>query len=196
MLLYDFQGAAIDLVRDCFRGGGRRALLVSPAGSGKTIIFCWLAAEAVRRGKRVLMVGRALRPAPGKERSVVLDHAGVSLRFGLYDFAREWSLDGRPRRPGEAPVKRCPECGAMVPLAATECPECGASFERRRREIEEDDGALEEIDGITLDLRRMSYHRALAWAGYDPGRLRLVAVARGYKPGWVYHRMREQSIAP
>jgi hypothetical protein len=57
-------------------------------------------------------VGRALRPAPGKERALILDHAGNTYRFGLADAEGRWSLDGRPRgEPGEAPVRRCPECG-------------------------------------------------------------------------------------
>jgi DNA repair protein RadD len=142
------------------------------------------------------MVGRALRPAPGKERALILDHAGNALRHGLYDFPRDWSLDGKPRHPGEAPVRQCPECGAVVPLAARSCPECGAVFERQQREIEEASGELKEVDPIALELRSMSYRRALAWAHHDPDRLRFVAQARGYKPGWVYYRMREIDSGP
>src|SRR5262249_49979148 len=61
-------------------------------------------------------VGRALRPAPGKDRALILDHAGNTYRFGLADAPRCWSLEGRPRgETGEAPVRRCPEGGALVP---------------------------------------------------------------------------------
>ena len=37
----------------------------------------------------------------------------------------------------------------------------------------------------------MSYPRVLRWAGADEQRLRLVAKARGYKQGWVWHRLQE-----
>jgi hypothetical protein len=40
-------------------------------------------------------------------------------------------------------------------------------------------------------LRAMSYRQALRSAGSDEGRLRLVARARGYKAGWVWHRLQE-----
>jgi hypothetical protein len=40
-------------------------------------------------------------------------------------------------------------------------------------------------------LAAMSYWQALRWAGRDERRLRLVAQARGYKSGWVWHRLQE-----
>jgi DNA repair protein RadD len=139
-------------------------------------------------GLYLQMVGRALRPAFGKERTIILDHAGNSWRHGLYDFDRTWSLEDKPRRSGEAPVRQCPECGALVLLSAQECPECGVELQRQRKTtIEEGAGELEEVTGISVELRRMPYRRALSWAGADPERLRLVARARGYKLGWVWH---------
>lgn len=45
---------------------------------------------------------------------------------------------------------------------------------------------------IHLDrLAAMPYPRVLRWAGADEARLRLVAQARGYRLGWVWHRLRE-----
>jgi hypothetical protein len=37
----------------------------------------------------------------------------------------------------------------------------------------------------------MTYRQAVRWAGSDEARLKLVAHARGYKPGWIWHRLRE-----
>ncbi|HEX3418202.1 MAG TPA: DEAD/DEAH box helicase [Stellaceae bacterium] len=134
------------------------------------------------------MVGRALRPAPGKQKAYILDHVGNSHRHGLCDEPRIWSLDSKKRKAGAAPVKECPECHVIVPLGKQRCPECGFEFDvgNRDRETIELDGDLVEI---TLEerLRRMSYRRALRWGGDDPDKLRLVAAARGYKPGWVWH---------
>jgi DNA repair protein RadD len=134
------------------------------------------------------MVGRALRPAPGKERALILDHAGNSWAHGLYDFDRSWSLKGdAKRRGGKVPVRRCPKCGALIPSSATTCPECSAVFERQNRTPEEGIGDLEEVSSVALDLRAMPYREVLTWAGGDSERLRLAARARGYKPGWIWH---------
>lgn len=133
------------------------------------------------------MAGRALRPSPGKEKSIILDHVGNSHRHGLCDDPRLWSLDSKKRKGGPAPVKECPECHVMVPLGAQTCPECGFEFyEGNNREKIQVDGDFVEI---TLEerLRRMPYRRARRWAGADPEKLGLVARARGYKPGWVWH---------
>jgi DNA repair protein RadD len=140
------------------------------------------------------MVGRALRPAPTKDRALILDHAGNTFRFGLADAPRRWSLEGKARDEDAravAPVKRC-ECGAIVSIAAVVCPECGA----QQRVIgpahgERHVGPLIE----TGRLAAMSYGQALRWAGPDKHRLHLVAQARGYKPGWVWHRLQEMAEA-
>jgi superfamily II DNA or RNA helicase len=134
-------------------------------------------------------VGRALRPAPGKERALILDHAGNVLRHGLPDAPRAWSLAGRAKRVAgdDELLRRCPECGAIIALSCWTCPECGAVLREPptvRMEIESHLVVAER-------LRIMSYGQALKWAGRDEDRLRLVAKARGYKRGWVWHRMQE-----
>jgi superfamily II DNA or RNA helicase len=53
--------------------------------------------------------------------------------------------------------------------------------------VRRDIGQFSEIP----DLKGMSYRRALLWAGTSEHRLRLVARARGYKPGWVFYRLQE-----
>jgi superfamily II DNA or RNA helicase len=78
-------------------------------------------------GLYLQQIGRALRPAPGKDRAIVLDHASNVFRHGFPDTPREWSLADRPKQRGEAPVKRCASCGALIPASARECPECGAA---------------------------------------------------------------------
>jgi hypothetical protein len=90
------------------------------------------------------MQGRALRRAPGKTSAKIFDHAGNWLRHGLYDVDRDWSLEGRAKRKGEAPAKKCPGCHAIVPAAVRECPECGYEFEMERK-IAERPGELREI---------------------------------------------------
>lgn len=106
-------------------------------------------------GLHLQQIGRVLRPAPGKERAIVIDHVGNvahckakvwSLNHGRAEDDREWSLDGAKKEKGEAPVRRCEECLAIISAAATVCPECG--HERKqgvRGEVKQLNGDLEEV---------------------------------------------------
>ena len=69
------------------------------------------------------MVGRALRPAPGKHEAVILDHVGNAHRHGLPTDEREWNLAGRRRREGVSiPIKDCPLCFCSCPSAPSSVP--------------------------------------------------------------------------
>ena len=54
--LRPYQQAAVDGVRDSFRAGRRRPLLVAPTGSGKTVIFSFVTASAAAKGNRTLVL--------------------------------------------------------------------------------------------------------------------------------------------
>jgi superfamily II DNA or RNA helicase len=138
-------------------------------------------------------VGRALRPAEGKDKALILDHSGNTFRFGMVDALRAWSLEGRPKgeREGVAPLCRCERCGALNPIAAFVCVNCGAQLRKppSRREIHI--GRLIEFNHLAA----MTYRQALRWAGDDTDRLQRVAAARGYKPGWVHKVLQERRTA-
>ena len=137
-------------------------------------------------------IGRSLRPIPGK-RAVILDHAGNCLRLGLPDVEHQWSLEGRPKKPGQALCRRCPECGAVIPLTARDCPECGADLRPPTFNPTPSSDPLIEVDPATAHARWLatgSFKHVINWAGKDEARLRAVAEARNYKPGWVYHRLK------
>jgi superfamily II DNA or RNA helicase len=143
------------------------------------------------------MIGRALRPAPGKERAIVLDHAGNTLTHGLPTQDRNWSLNATRRRIVRAgadwsPVKKCPMCETLLPLTADNCWRCGHRFGRLIKTVP---GELDEFAADPASLRAMSPRAAMLWAGRDRAKLRRVQIARGYKPGWVYYRMRETQSA-
>lgn len=75
------------------------------------------------------MVGRGLRPKNDDSNCTLLDLAGNSLRLGLPEDARAWSLAPRGELSnGEAPVVWCPDCGAVSSAAWHHCPTCGATF--------------------------------------------------------------------
>lgn len=103
-------------------------------------------------------IGRALRPAPGKETAIVLDHAANFSRHGLPDSDFGWSLDGRKKSKAEKEAQE-------KPVAALQCPKCqfidyprkicGAPkiaggtcdhvFEIKSRKLEQVDGTLQEV---------------------------------------------------
>lgn len=75
MKLRDYQEAAIQGIRQSFSKGNKRVLLVSPTGSGKTVIFSYVAAGTSRNDKRVLII--AHRRELLKQISNALKTAGV-----------------------------------------------------------------------------------------------------------------------
>jgi DNA repair protein RadD len=138
-------------------------------------------------------VGRALRPAPGKAHAIILDHAGNSLRHGLPDDERDWSLEDRQKKKraavSESPVRQCLKC-FRVYRPAKQCPGCGDVPAVQAREIEQRDGSLVEVEAAQAKQRRKEEERACQTLG-DFERL---GAARGYKPGWAVtqYRIREQ----
>ncbi|NCC23242.1 MAG: DEAD/DEAH box helicase [Alphaproteobacteria bacterium] len=132
-------------------------------------------------------VGRCLRPFPGKDRAVILDHVGNCHRHGLPDDDREWSLDSKPRRQrkkedDETPTRQCEHC-YEVHRPAPECPSCGFIYPVKSRRIEQVDGDLQEI---APDPARLAAKREQAKAATLDD-LRKIAAARGYSPRWAEH---------
>jgi superfamily II DNA or RNA helicase len=124
------------------------------------------------------MIGRCLRPQPGK-RAVVLDHVGNTLRLGHHLEERDWTLDGAAKRDREqAPsVKVCPSCFATSISTAQVCRECGHVFApQERRELQQVDGEL-----VEMAARQRKREQGSAQSLDD---LRQLAQQRGYKRGW------------
>jgi DNA repair protein RadD len=150
-------------------------------------------------GLYLQMVGRALRPAPGKDRAIILDHAGNSLRHGLPADPREWSLEGKPRQQRaqlqERRLRHCKECGAVNAVGAARCVGCGAELKPTPAEQREIQAKLvaAERNQMIREIRAMTYHEARRFAD-SADKARLVAFAKGWKPGWVYYRVRELGV--
>lgn len=95
-------------------------------------------------------VGRVLRPSPGKQRAVILDHVGNCRRHGLAEELRDWSLDGIKRKGKRGPqddvadTRQCPECFA-VHTPSPACPQCLHVYEIKDRIPDVVDGELEEL---------------------------------------------------
>jgi len=144
-------------------------------------------------------VGRGLRPAPGKTHLVVLDHAGNTLTHGMPEALREWSLEGRKKGRAtekEPPVRQCPSCYAVHAPAAA-CPECGHVYAAAAatREVQQVDGQLAEVDAERIEQLRKAPLRDLLRPGQTRAELAEIAKAKGFKPGWIWHRMQEAKQA-
>jgi len=132
-------------------------------------------------------VGRILRPFPGKERAILLDHAGNSVRHGLPTEVREWSLSGGTTRTSsqEPRARICPFCFAASPATNTACVECSRVFPKREvdREPIERAGELAEVDEAAIKRARTT----LQFQAKSLEELRALGKALKYKPGWAEH---------
>lgn len=137
------------------------------------------------------MIGRGLRPAPGKDRVLIMDHSGLCLTHGLPDEAREWSLAGAETTSHGKPsltVRQCLKCYAVWPANARSCKECGFLFPIQYREVEQEQGELQELDMAAMErlfnarTRRQEQGRADSYED-----LVRIERQRGYRPGWARH---------
>jgi len=160
-----FMGAGIPAASiDGTMDGATRRDLLQALGTGriKVLTSCALIGEGVdvpSVGGCILlrptqsvslhlqMIGRCLRPSPGKA-AVILDHVGNTLRLGHHLEPREWTLEGIAKRDREkAPsVKVCPQCFAAMASQARQCLECGHQFAPEVRELQQVEGELVEMD--------------------------------------------------
>ncbi len=99
----------------------------------------------------IQMIGRGLRkldperyPGLVKTDCVVLDFGATALMHGCLE--QQVDLDGHEKhRPGEAPMKVCPNCKAEVPVRVRECPFCEHQFQGKARK-DLDNFEMSEVD--------------------------------------------------
>lgn len=126
-------------------------------------------------------VGRVRRAHPDKEYALLLDFVGVTddPEIGLPDEDREWSLQGRVKREKKAAndngadvaVITCPNCKSKIEPQRF-CPgikfvagvgePCGYEFKpKERREMEQVDGELQEVNQAEAEERLRRLRRAM-----------------------------------
>lgn len=113
-------------------------------------------------------IGRVLRPAPGKACAYILDHVGNSIRHGLPDDEREWSLAGKSKRKGREgdggpAVRTCRECYAIFSAMLGACPACGAPFQTEGRTIDQVEGELIELTRDQARAMKREAERRQKW---------------------------------
>lgn len=137
----------------------------------------------------IQQAGRSLRPYPGKQHAIILDHAGNTLRHGFPDDPREWTLQGRQNaKKTSAPtisVRTCPKCFAAMRSETMVCIYCGYVFAVSPREIAQMEGQLEEVD------RQAVWRQRMQEQGHGKTLQELIEIGkrRGYRSpiGWANH---------
>jgi DNA repair protein RadD len=143
----------------------------------------------------VQTIGRGLHMAAGKDRLIILDHAGNHLRLGMVtDIHHERLDDGEPRKRKTEPGERseslhrlCGECEAVVPRHAKRCPECDA-VRITKTDVEMREGELVEFGSGA----RSAYQPSIADRAGFFGELRGHAREKGYADGWAAHKFKEK----
>jgi DNA repair protein RadD len=141
------------------------------------------------------MIGRVLRPAPGKEYALVLDHAGATWQHGLVEEPVIWTLDQDRRAENPVQTARsrhaaptltaCPECSA-IRTSGQPCPACSWRPQPKPRRVDVIDGDLAHIErngkvtATGLDKRR--FYAELLW----------ICREKGWKTGAAAHKFKQK----
>lgn len=134
---------------DCFTSDDDRDAIFDRFENGVTLVICnvdvcsegWNAPRAscmilarpTRKLTRYIQrAGRVLRPYPGKQMALILDHSTTSLRLGYPTDELPLELDdGKPAKKSERAEKEellprpCPKCHFLIPPKVYPCPKCG-----------------------------------------------------------------------
>jgi superfamily II DNA or RNA helicase len=147
------------LIRDFAAGTIKQLVNVDLFGEGfdlPAIEVVSFARPTMSYGLFVQQFGRSLRTLEGKKHAIIIDHVSNTLRHGLPDYGRDWTLDRRERRskgtPDDViPTKICDECLMVYERIHRQCPFCQHTpvpIERNSPEVV--DGDLFELDAETL----------------------------------------------
>lgn len=144
--------------------------------------------------------GRGLRASPGKRDCLILDHAGNSLRHGLPDDERVWTLKGRKAKDDiKLNINKlpqvCPKCSKVTPFGNPRC-QCGYIFSSAYAANGGGAKKMEIDETATLQRVQSRVYIYPSTTG-DMAKDALIGQAqiKNYNPGWVQHRERALDIA-
>lgn len=141
------------------------------------------------------MAGRVLRPFPGKEKALILDHSGTVKRIGMpWDYFGQALDDGKPKKASDTPERKeplpksCQNCSYLMAPKTKVCPSCGMEV-KGRVDIETEEGELVPLNGKMVP---RAIH-SLQAMGKDSiyAQLSRYAIAKGHSDGWISHKYRE-----
>lgn len=133
--------------------------------------------------------------ASDKQFGLILDHAGNYHTHGKPHDIREWTLNGRQKRPRKTEEEeremedtRCPMC-YFTPVEGRECPECGHKLELKQFQPKQVDGTLQEV--VETDAERQAREeRIAARRAQGQARTKEQLIAQGKSEGQAEHIIR------
>lgn len=137
----------------------------------------------------IQQAGRGTRLYENKQDFLILDHAGNIERHGFIEQERKAELDPPEKKKKKEiefklPATRtCEECFAVFAGTLTLCPRCGHGQKQKLKELMHVDGELVKISSS----EQTDIHVKIFM-----NELKEIAKRRGYKRGWIYHRLKEK----
>lgn len=166
-------------------------------------VSCIVLARPTRKlGLFRQMVGRGLRPHPGKTDCLIIDHSGAVHAHGFPDDDIEWTLepdrtagengahDARQDKHSARGILECSMCSALR-VAGEACAACGfLPPPPPPRAVACLPGDLDEVDrsGRTIPAQEHSHDERMLFFG----EMAAYGRARGFKPGFAAARYRER----
>ncbi len=181
----------VDIITNC--------MVLTEGWDMPEVSCCILARPTRKMGLYRQMVGRVLRPAPGKVNAVVLDHSGAVFRHGFVEDRVDWTLDPDKRATSPTHARRlergycsrlleCSQCGS-IRIAGEACQHCAVLPQRPPKAIVFSNGDLALVDRQRRAAQSISDpNEKMRWHGM----LTHIAGERGYKAGWISHKFREK----
>lgn len=162
------------------------------------------------------MVGRGSRVTENKKDFTILDFGNNCIEHGFWHEDRIWSLDKKEKKKRSkkdvAPVKFCPECGAILAVSVRNCEFCGYEYQTKEKEREfiileilNDQQKKKElfdtvknneasIDDLMLFSEIKGYKSNWIWYQLKTlDQFIEYGKIKGYKKGWAYRQFRERS---
>lgn len=138
------------------------------------------------------IVGRGLRPSPGKEHGIIIDMGNNIQKHGFVEDEQEYDLHKKKKKgDGIYPIKQCPKCFSQVPAGIKICPICKHVFLIHETQIIA--APFEEILRSPGNRKeKMPQHLRKRWRDMTQEELQEVAAIRGYNPKWVYMQMKHR----
>jgi DNA repair protein RadD len=200
---FQFRGIAAEHI-DCFTSDKERTEILDRLRAGTTRVVtncsvlaegfdlpdleCMVLARPTQSLIRYLqMVGRVLRPAPGKEAALVLDHSSTVENLGFPTDPLPLTLDmGLKKVKLKAPPKlhTCPQCKAVSRRKPNPCVACGYQPPVQKTfDINQREGTLHEMVRVVPPFdERQRYYSSLI----------KICLDKGYNNGWVAHKYKEK----
>ena len=130
----------------------------------------------------IQQMGRVMRPYPGKDFGIWLDHSGNYLRFrndweDVFENGVSELEDGKEKAKKEPDEKekkeaKCPACGALWPRGSDTCAHCGHVREKKSL-VQSVPGMMEELGSMSRD-DKQAWWNQIQWKikfhGWSSGR--------------------------